>query len=156
MDTRLVGAWSLVSFTRTPADGGAPSHPYGADAQGVIVYSPDGVVSYQLCAGGRARWASGDIERGTPEELAAAAASFRSYVARWSTTGDVVSHAVFLSFHADRVGVCLQRRFSFHEGADGRAMLSLVPVGGAAGAPREELLWARVADGSGVKPVAGC
>lgn len=147
MDARLVGAWALVAFTRTAASG-AVTHPYGADAQGSIVYSPDGVVSYQLCAANRGRWASGDIERGTPEELAAAAASFRSYVARWSTDNHgVVSHDVFLSFHADRVGVCLRRRFAFREGADGRTLLSLVPVGGPAGAPREELLWVRVAAG---------
>ena len=131
---QLRGSWSLVSFTRLDA-AGAVTHPYGEGATGCIIYGTDDVVSYQLCGAPRAGFASGDFLAATPEELAAAARSFRSYVADASVEGNVVSHRVFLSFHQDRVGEVLRRTFEFR---DGGAMLVLRPVGGS-----EELVWRR-------------
>lgn len=140
MDSRFIGSWALRSFTRTDA-AGAVSHPYGVDVRGCIVYSSDGVVSYQLAAR-RQPFASGDFTRATAEELAAAAAAFRSYVAHWSVSGDSVTHRVFLSFHVDREGADLVRRFEFRRIGDDDALV-LVPVGGASGV-NEELVWLRM------------
>jgi hypothetical protein len=87
-DARFHGAWQLISFTERDGSGGE-RHPYGADARGSIVYSPCGVVSYQLCAGpaARPRFASRDFLRGTQSELGAAAATLRSNGARWRAAG---------------------------------------------------------------------
>ena len=149
-DARFHGAWSLQSFTERDAGGGNDeTFPYGADARGSIVYSPCGVVSYQLCAGPAARpcFASGDFMRGTQAELAAAAASFRSYVANWraDAAAGVVTHDVQLSFHSNREGVRLRRSYEFRAGGD---ELVLVPLAAdaspGAGTRREELVWRRV------------
>ncbi len=145
----LIGAWDLVSFARTDVESGVTTYPYGADAIGCIVYSADGVVSYQLCASKRARFKSGDIEKGEPDELAAAATSFRSYVAHWSISSEedcIVSHAVFMSIHEDRVGVTLRRKFSLSTGASGLERLILRPVSDSSkssSSVTEELVWER-------------
>ena len=142
---RFHGAWRLVSFTER--DGDAVRHPYGADARGSIVYSPCGVVSYQLCAGpgSRPRFASGDFMRGTPAELACAASTFRSYVARWRAEDGVVTHDVELSFHPDRESAVLRRRYTFRADGDELELVPLADGGRAsAGGKVEALLWRRV------------
>ena len=153
MDSRLIGAWSLISFTRTDITSGVLTYPYGFDAQGSIIYSPDGIVSYQLCAANRATFQSGSFENGSPEELAAAALSFRSYVAHWTTDPltNIVSHSVFLSIHANRVGVTLERQFFFEDYEfEGKTTqhLILIPVSSSGSTNtdiiQEKLTWARV------------
>ena len=153
-DARFCGAWQLVSFTEReplPDGGEAVRHPYGADARGYIVYTPCGVVSYQLCAGAgsRPRFSSGDFMRGTPAELAAAASTFRSYVARWraDAAAGVVTHDVELSFHPDRESVRLRRRYAFSADGDELELVPLAADGGgaaSAGGKREALVWRRV------------
>lgn len=145
LDARFVGAWSLVSFTSTSADG-ATTHPYGLGVRGSIIYTADGTVAYQLVggvSGGAAaparRFASRDSLVGTAEELAAAARASRSYAGAWSTADGVVSHVISLSVHADREGRVMRRAFEFR----GDSELALVPLA-QPGAPREELVWRRV------------
>ncbi len=139
MDARFLGVWELHSFTRTGASGDV-HYPYGEDARGIIMYSPD-AVSYQLAAR-REPFASGDFTRATSGELAAAAAAFRSYVARWSVEGDTVTHAVFLSFHVDREGSRLQRKFAFTHICEKEALV-LEPIGSSDGM-HEKLVWTRL------------
>ena len=146
LDARFVGAWSLVSFTSTSADG-TTTHPYGRGVRGSIIYTADGTVAYQLVggvSGGAAaparRFASRDFMAGTAEELAAAARASRSYVGAWSTADGVVSHVLSLSVHADREGRVMRRAYEFRAGD---SELALVPLAQPS-APREELVWRRV------------
>ena len=76
---QLIGAWKLVSYVEEPVDGSAPSYPFGEDAQGIIIYTPDGFMSAQLCRRERASFASNDWYKGAPEEFAAAASSYFAY-----------------------------------------------------------------------------
>ena len=55
------------------------THPMGEDLGGLIIYSPDGYMSGQMMKPGRPAYASGDMEHGTTEELAAAAAGYLAY-----------------------------------------------------------------------------
>lgn len=43
-DDRLTGAWKLVDFRLTGADGGT-SRPFGGDAAGLLIYTADGHMS---------------------------------------------------------------------------------------------------------------
>ncbi|KAK3052695.1 hypothetical protein LTR09_006177 [Extremus antarcticus] len=46
---QLVGAWELISYTAfTPDDKSNSIHPMGPQAQGIIMYTPDGYMSAQL------------------------------------------------------------------------------------------------------------
>jgi hypothetical protein len=45
---QLIGAWRLVSYIESPADGSPKRVPMGEKAQGIIMYTPDGYVSAQL------------------------------------------------------------------------------------------------------------
>ena len=75
---RLIGAWRLAEFSVIAGDGSL-THPMGEDLDGLIIYSPDGYMSGQLMKLGRPEYASGDMEHGTTEELAAAAAGYLAY-----------------------------------------------------------------------------
>src|SRR5215207_5883300 len=75
---RLIGAWRLAEFSVLARDGSV-THPMGKDLEGLIIYSPDGYMSGQLMKLDRPGYASGDMEHGPTEELAAAAAGYLAY-----------------------------------------------------------------------------
>jgi len=75
---RLIGAWRLAEFSVIARDGSV-THPMGEDLEGLIIYSPDGYMSGQLMKLGRPAYASGDMDHGTTDELAAAAAGYLAY-----------------------------------------------------------------------------
>jgi hypothetical protein len=49
----LVGAWRLTSYAVVAEDGGR-RFPLGEDAKGLLLYTPDGYMSAQIMASGRA------------------------------------------------------------------------------------------------------
>lgn len=49
---RFAGVWRLVSYETRQADG-ATAQPFGADAVGMLIYTPDGFMSGQVMRGGR-------------------------------------------------------------------------------------------------------
>ncbi len=65
---QLIGAWKLVSYVEKPVDGSAPFYPFSEHPQGIIMYTPDGFMSAQLCSPGRKPFASGDWFKGTTED----------------------------------------------------------------------------------------
>ena len=75
---QLVGAWSLVSY-EVHAAHGAVQHPLGADAVGLLVYGPDGLVTVQIMAADRRRWRAQSEGPQRLAELAAAAEGYLAY-----------------------------------------------------------------------------
>ncbi|TFV31321.1 hypothetical protein E4K10_01340 [Streptomyces sp. T1317-0309] len=75
---RLIGAWTLVSYTATSADGHV-IHPLGPAPQGLIVYTADGHMSAQLSRGDRPATGSERLEDSPPEELARTAVTYVAY-----------------------------------------------------------------------------
>lgn len=75
----LIGAWRLVEYKITPANGGEPSYPLGKDADGIIMYTPDGYMSAQLMQKGAPKFAVADLSGGTQEELAEAMKRYLAY-----------------------------------------------------------------------------
>ena len=64
----FVGAWRLVTFEFRKADG-TVIYPFGAEAQGTIIYTESGRYSAQLVRKGRPKLKSGDQMKGTVEEV---------------------------------------------------------------------------------------
>ena len=70
-DFPLAGTWTLTAADRiTPA--GVREHDYGAAPKGRLIVDAQGRYSLQIFKAERARFASGDKKRGSPEEYAAA------------------------------------------------------------------------------------
>lgn len=137
----LVGTWRLVSFESRDADG-AVTYPYGRDALGYISYSADGYVSVAICAVGRRPFAGGDAIAAGEGELAEAARTYRSYVARYELRGDRVLHHFALSLFPNRVGTTEERMVEY----DGRLLrLSTPPMPSAGTVRTHHLVWERAA-----------
>ena len=64
---QLVGTWTLVSATVTQPDG-TKSFPFGANGQGLLMFDANGRYSLQICRPDRAKFASNNRAKGTPEE----------------------------------------------------------------------------------------
>jgi hypothetical protein len=90
---RFVGTWKLASF-ETRGEDGEVTYPFGKDALGYIMYSPDGYMSVTLLPKNRRRFKTQDILGGTIEEKVAAAESYISYFGRYEVLQDRVIHHV--------------------------------------------------------------
>jgi hypothetical protein len=95
----LVGTWTLVSYTERSLPNGSVTYPFGPDALGLIMYTPDGYMSAQLMARDRAAYDRPVADGGTAEQSAAAATGYLAYSGPYSvdgSTGDV-HHQVMVS-----------------------------------------------------------
>jgi hypothetical protein len=103
MSSRLVGTWRLLSCELRTADGGV-TYPWGPDAIGYLIYTPDGHMAYQVAVADRAKFASSDLYAGTVEEKLAAAETFQSYCGTYELQGNKVVHHVEVSSFPNWVG----------------------------------------------------
>ena len=103
---RLIGAWKLVSYVEMPVDGSAPFYPFGETPQGIIMYTPDGYMSAQLCNSDRTPFASGDWFKGSPEEYEAEASSYIAYTGPFHVDEEqqALTHSMFISLFPNWVG----------------------------------------------------
>ncbi|MFJ2033495.1 lipocalin-like domain-containing protein [Streptosporangium sp. NPDC087985] len=101
---RLLGAWELVSYTATSADGHV-IHPLGANPHGLIVYTSEGYVSAQLGRSDRPRLGAVRLEEGPAKELARAAATYVAYAGTFQVVDPTtVEHHVIISLFPNWVG----------------------------------------------------
>lgn len=116
---RFVGSWRLVSFEARTGNGEV-IHPFGADAEGVLTYTPDGRVSATVYRAGRLPFAIADQQRGTPEEYAAAVQSYVQYVGTWRVDREAgtVAHEIEQSIFPNWNGDTQVRYFRFDDGGD--------------------------------------
>src|ERR1051326_8143102 len=105
----LIGHWTLVSLTAV--DGSQIEYPMGHDATGVISYDEAGHMAAQIMQAGRPRFASGDIDAGTFEELSAALTGYTAYFGTYSVDegAGVVTHHVEGSLFPNWVGTDQRR-----------------------------------------------
>ncbi len=99
----MIGAWRLVWWENRD-DAGNVTYPFGADAVGYLVYTAEGIAVMELMTAGRENYAGGDILRGTLEERAAAAGTYRAYAARWEPLANRVRLTFLTSLYPNRVG----------------------------------------------------
>jgi lipocalin-like protein len=111
---RLLGTWTLVAMEGRRASG-PPFHPWGADVRGRLTYDADGHVALQIAKAGRPRFASDDLEAGSPEEVQRAFDGYHAWFGRFEVDADggSVVHRIDASL------------FPNWEGQDQRRLLSL-------------------------------
>jgi hypothetical protein len=80
---QLVGTWSLVLVDNVLPDG-SRVHLYGPNPQGILMFDAEGRYSLQLYRSGRAKFASDDKSKGTPEEYSAAVQGANSHFGRYA------------------------------------------------------------------------
>jgi hypothetical protein len=144
MDT-LVGTWALDSWDCT-LDGAPHGHPFGPDAQGLLVYTADGTMSAMLMRAHRKPFAHGHFATATDAEKLAAADGFIAYGGTWELDGALVRHHVSYALLPNWLGTTLVRERSFVAG-DGppKLLLTTLPERTRAGKTViNRLLWHRV------------
>ena len=110
----LTGSWSLQSW-ETQAANGEIGHPFGRDAEGLLIYSADGRVSGLLSRAGRPPFSrprrhAVEFSAGEEAERAAAFDSFLAYAGRWELgDGGVVRHHVEVASIPGWAGTTLER-----------------------------------------------
>ncbi|WAC90393.1 lipocalin-like domain-containing protein [Mycobacterium sp. Aquia_213] len=103
--TNLIGAWTLQSYESSALDGSDVSYPLGVDAQGFIMYTPDGYMSAQLMRAGRAPFERDDPHHAHDNELAVAAGGYMSYAGPFSVVEDgLIAHHVEVSLLPNWIG----------------------------------------------------
>jgi hypothetical protein len=103
--TNLIGAWTLESYVSTNADGSDVSYPLGADARGIIMYTPDGYMSAQLMRSDRTPFDGNDPHRAHDDELAEAAAGYLTYAGPFDVVDDgLIAHHVEVSLLPNWIG----------------------------------------------------
>jgi len=141
---RLVGTWRLVRWENRDTDG-TITYPLGLDAQGYIMYNPDGYMSVLITRSDRPALEAGDMGGGTDEELARAAATCVAYCGRYEVRPGRVVHYVETSLFPNWVGTT-QERFLDLKGS--LLTLSTAPLLYAGQERKAYLVWQRVQDAS--------
>ncbi len=108
----LIGTWQLVSLESQSSAGGI-SYPLGEHPYGLLLYSSKRMSAHMMRPD-RPAFASGDIRRGTPEEVKAAFEGFVAYCGTYSIDEQrgTVTHHVEASLLPNWVGTDQQRFFT--------------------------------------------
>jgi hypothetical protein len=139
----IIGAWRLISF-EIERDDGTVIRPFGADAQGSIIYTDSGRFSVQVMRRGRPSFAAGDQMRGTPDEIEASYKGCISYYGSFKldAEGRFVAHQVEGSLFPNWEGEGQKRFFEF---SGDRLKLSTPPtLWGGGGEVVGVLVWERI------------
>jgi hypothetical protein len=97
---QLLGAWQLRSWQIHNPTHDSSLYPFGEDAQGLLIYSPTGLVSASISQAQHVVWSG----KPSNDDLAAAYKSQLHYVARFSLRGNCVTHAVQMSSNPALIG----------------------------------------------------
>ena len=125
---------------------GRVTYPYGKEPVGMLIYDGQGHFSGQISDTGRPEFASGNLLKGSPEELKSA---FEGYVAYYGgyEVDEVkghMTHRVEGSFFPNWVGQEQTRLFEFQ---GDKLRLSTLPIKGSRANLTVVLLWERAAEG---------
>lgn len=121
----LIGAWRLVTFEFRKTDGEV-IYPFGAEAQGTIIYTESGRYSGQLMRKDRPRFTIPDQMKGTVEEIQAAYKGSISYFGAYAVDAEnkVINHVVEGSLFPNMEGSNQKR---FFELSNGKLILQTQP-----------------------------
>ena len=134
----VVGTWTLVLVDNVLPDG-TRVHLYGDNPQGILTFDAEGRYALQIYRAGRAKFASGDKSKGSPEENSAAVlgsnAHFGRYVAHDDTIIFLIEHASFPNWE----GTEQKRAFTI----SGDELTYTVPTPTSGGTAIGEVKWKR-------------
>jgi hypothetical protein len=137
---QFIGSWELESWRMSGADG-IWVYPLGADAEGMLIYAPDGYMFAALTAAGRAAFQGDDPLNGSAYECLMAARSYHSYGGRYRLEEDRIIHAVETALYPNLVGTEQVRYWRFD--GDDHLVLTTPPVARAGICGVAELVWRR-------------
>ena len=86
----LTGTWRYISLSGKSTQGDV-IYPYGEHIYGMLMYDPGGYMSALLMHPDRPGFASGDMMKGTPEELKAAFEEFDAYCGTYTINDENAS-----------------------------------------------------------------
>ena len=138
---KLIGSWKLISFHIQDSNG-QTTYPFGKDAQGRLIYEPDGRMAVQLMNPSRPGFTSNDPLVTSEAEVRAAFGGYTAYYGTYSVNPDeqIIVHHIEAALLPNWVGTDQQRHFDF----DGKYLTlkgSLI-LGGVQGAV--SLVWERL------------
>ena len=137
----FVGVWRLVT-SEFKQSGGSTGYPYGKDAIGVLIYDEHGHMSAQIMDPDRPIFASGDIRKGTADEIRAAFDGYMAYFGNYEVDEEegTVTHRVRGSHFPNWVGQDQKRFFEF---SGNRLTLKTPPIPAAGTMVTGILVWER-------------
>lgn len=127
--SQIIGAWELMQYYAHKVDDPSDRfYPMGENAQGIIMYTPDGYMSAQLLTPGQATFAmNADRQTGNEAEWAAVGRNYVGYTGHFflDETGDsqgrpVLMHHMRTSSLPYLIGDTQRRMVSITEEKDGR------------------------------------
>jgi hypothetical protein len=135
----LVGAWKLRRWQILHPDG-TLTEPYGAKAQGLLLYTRDGWMSACIMKAGRPPLSSSNPRRAPAMERAVAFDGYFSYAGRWRLAGaHTVVHRVTLALNPGTVGTLQWREARL----SGRILTLSASEDTPEGLRQHRLTWAR-------------
>lgn len=99
----LLGAWRLRRWEIVRADG-ERTEPFGADADGLLLYTADGWMSATIMAADRDRLSHANPRQAPAGERAAAFDGYFSYGGRWRLVDGRVHHEVHVALNPALTG----------------------------------------------------
>ena len=137
----MVGTWRLLECYGKWSDGRI-SYPYGDKPEGQLIYDGHGNFSGQIAGSGRPAFETGNLLKGTPEEIKTA---FEGYIAYYGTyevdeSKGQVTHHVQSALFPNWIGDIQTRNFEF-EGK--KLRLNTQPIKGSRADLTNTLLWER-------------
>ncbi len=137
----LVGSWKLISFHSQDSTG-KTAYPFGRDAQGRLIYEPDGRMAVQLMDPNRPGFTSDDPLVTSEAEVRAAFGGYTAYYGTYSVNPDAqtITHHIEAALLPNWAGSDQQRHFEF----DGKYLTLKGPLrlGGIQG--MVSLVWERL------------
>jgi hypothetical protein len=149
----LLGSWELVHWKISYSDGRPPSHPYGADATGLLLYAPDGFMSAAICTTGRPRLSSESTRQASDQEKCRAFDTYFHYQGTFRTEDSQVIHEVRHALNPNFPGSRQVRRARFEDG--GLVLSAEDRLPGTSVRRLHELSWRRPRSSSGGEAAGG-
>ena len=142
IESRFTGTWRLLACEGRWSDGRV-TRPYGDEPCGMLVYDGKGSFSGQVMARERPSFTSGNLLRGSDDEVRAAFEGYVAYYGGYSVdeTEGLMIHQVEGSFFPNWIGERQVRKFDFLE--NGRLELSTLPIKGSRADLTVVLQWER-------------
>lgn len=141
---QLVGTWQLRHWQCIYEDG-TTTEPFGAGAEGLLLYSADGWMTACIMAPGRARLSAANPREASEAERATAFDGYFSYGGRWRILDGRVQHEVTVALNPGMVGTLQLRDAELSD--HGLTLSAMEPVRD--GRRLHRLVWRRPASGTG-------
>lgn len=112
---KLVGTWEWISVDNTAPDG-TKTQPFGPKPGGHLTFGADGRFFWLITRPGRAKFASGRRDQGTPDENKATVQGSLAYYGTYSVNNDTLIMRIEASTYPNEEGAEQRRSFTLNDG----------------------------------------